>query len=338
MSACLTISRFANSRRFLPSSFSGFAIKFCAYLCVAFLVFVPAWASSTEKVLHTFTSGRDGAHPSFGSLVFDNAGNLYGTTIDGGTPKCGPFGRGGCGTVYQLTPNPDGTWKENILYRFPGGADGAEPYAGVIFDAAGNLYGTTAAGGNTQNGGFGDGTVFELSPAMKGWSETVLHTFATQAGDGQSPTAPLTFDTSGNLYGTTYQGLNPCGEGTIFRLTLNPQGGWTENELRCFSGADSDGAYPAAGVIFDDAGNLYTPTYLGGTDGDGTVLELTPSAGNGPRTSFTIFLSTVADPLPMHLWSPTTTETCTAPPELLVPTRMAQCMNSHPQELAGPTP
>jgi len=212
-------------------------------------------------------------------LVFDNAGNLYGTTIDGGTPKCGPFGRGGRGTVYQLTPNPDGTWKENILYRFPGGADGAEPYAGVIFDAAGNLYGTTAAGGNTENGGFGYGTAFELSPGTKGWTETLLHTFATQAGDGQSPTAPLTFDTSGNLYGTTYQGLNPCSEGTIFQLTLNPQGGWTENELHCFSGADSDGAYLAAGVTFDDAGNLYTPTYLGGTDGEGTVLELKPSGG-----------------------------------------------------------
>jgi uncharacterized repeat protein (TIGR03803 family) len=263
----------AVSRRSSKSIIS-LLVELSALLSVVFLMQCPTWAASTEKVLHTFTSWRDGATP-IGALIFDNAGNLYGTTVAGGTPHCGPDDRGGCGTVFQLAPGPDGTWKEHVLYRFPAGADGAAPYGGVILDAAGNLYGTTAAGGNTENGGFGYGTAFELSPSGNGWTETLLHTFAVQSGDGESPVGPLTFDKSGNLYGTTYEGLNPCGYGTIFQLARNPSGGWTENVLHCFSGAGSDGTYPDAGVIFDGAGNLYTPTYIGGTNDDGTLVELT---------------------------------------------------------------
>lgn len=262
----------------IPRRFSALLVQACAIVCAAFFLLAPARAASKERILYTFEI-RSGAHP-WGTLVFDSAGNLYGTTQAGGIITCGPDGRGGCGSVFQLAPQPDGTWKQIVLYRFAGGTDGAEPYAGVIFDAAGNLYGTTAAGGDSKDGGFGYGTVFELSPGVGGWTETLLHTFALESGDGQAPIGPLTFDKSGNLYGTTYQGDNPCGYGTVFQLSPNPQGGWTENQLHCFSGANSDGTYPAAGLIFDQAGNLYSTTYIGGANDNGTVFQLTPSGGS----------------------------------------------------------
>ena len=263
-------------RRFSPSLVQTWPVQAVAMVWVAFFLLAPSWAA-TKKTLYTFEK-RQGAHP-WGTMVFDSAGNLYGTTQAGGVITCGPDGRGGCGAVFQLAPQPDGTWKYLDLYKFAGGTDGAEPYAGVIFDAAGNLYGTTAAGGDDQNGGFGYGTVFELSPGAGGWTETLLHTFALQSGDGEAPVAPLIFDQSGNLYGTTYQGVDPCGYGTVFQLSPNLQGGWTEDRLHCFSGANSDGTYPAAGLIFDDAGNLYSTSYIGGANDNGTVFQLAPSGG-----------------------------------------------------------
>ena len=206
-------------------------------------------------------------------MVFDSAGNLYGTTQQGGIIPCGPVQ--GCGTVFELSPQPDGTWTPQVLYQFKGGTDGDLVYSGVILDSVGNLYGTTAAGGAN-----GYGTAYELSPGANGWTETLLHTFASQSGDGEYSVGPLTFDQSGNLYGTTYQGRTPCDYGTVYQLSPNPQGGWTENVLHCFDGSDSDGTYPSAGVIFDPAGNLYSTTFLGGPNGDGTVFELSPSGGS----------------------------------------------------------
>ncbi len=261
----------------IPRRFSALSIQVCVIVCFAVFVLTPASAAK-KKTLYAFGS-RYGAHP-LGTLVFDGAGNLYGTTERGGILTCGPDGSGGCGTVFQLAPQPDGTWKLHVLYEFTGGADGALPYTGVIFDAAGNLYGTTAAGGYVGNGGFGYGTAFELSPGADGWTETILHTFAAQPGDGQYPAAPLVFDKRGNLYGTTYIGRTPCDDGTAFELSPNSNGGWTENQLYCFTGADSGGMNPQAGLIFDEAGNLYSTTYLGGAYQDGTVFQLTPSGGS----------------------------------------------------------
>jgi uncharacterized repeat protein (TIGR03803 family) len=174
-----------------------------------------------------------------------------------------------------LVPQPDGTWTPEILYQFRGGSDGALVYAGVIFDSAGNLYGTTAAEGVNNYG-----IAYELSPAAGEWTETLLHSFPAQSGDGQYP-GPLVFDASGNLYGTTYVG--GLGDGTVFELLPNPQGGWTEDVLHRFS-TDSDGFGPSAGVIFDSAGNLYSTTYDGGPNGGGTVFELSPSGGSWTET------------------------------------------------------
>ena len=211
----------------------------------------------TETVLHSFQpNGTDGNYPIAG-LIFDAAGNLYGTTSAGGTY--------GFGTVFELTPEEGGGWTETVLLNF-NGTDGSYPHAGLAFDAAGNLYGTTG-----YDGTYHYGTVFELTPtAGGGWTETVLHSFGNGT-DGASPFAGLIFDAAGNLYGTTSAG-GTYGTGTVFELT-----GGREQVLYSFkSRYGADGATPYAGLIFDAAGNLYGTTYWGGNYGDGTVFELTP--------------------------------------------------------------
>jgi uncharacterized repeat protein (TIGR03803 family) len=166
----------------------------------------------TETVLLNF-NGSDGSGPQAG-LIFDAAGNLYGTTVGGGT-NCPPFG---CGTVFELTPTAGGGWTEKVLHSFGNGTDGANPFAGLIFDAAGNLYGTTYGGGTYRCGASGCGTAFELTPAAGGsWTETVLYSFS-RGNDGFEPEAGLIFDSAGNLYGTTAVGGTYDG-GTVFELT-----------------------------------------------------------------------------------------------------------------------
>ncbi len=159
-----------------------------------------------ESVLHRFTDGTDGGYP-VSSVTVDAAGNVYGTTAGGGNEACNP--PHGCGLVFKLSPNANGSWRETVLHSFLGGKDGSGPLAGLIFDAAGNLYGTTNAGGGAATCpdalSPGCGMVFELSPAQSGWKETVLHAF-TGGKDGGSPWAPLTWDAAGNLYGNTYIG------------------------------------------------------------------------------------------------------------------------------------
>ena len=117
----------------------------------------------------------DGGQPEAG-LIFDAAGNLYGTTyLGGGSGSCGGVD---CGSVFKLASNPDGSWTETTLHSFTGGTDGGRPFAGLVFDAAGNLYGTTQTGGDSGFcGGDGCGVVFKLAPTSSGWSETVLHSF-----------------------------------------------------------------------------------------------------------------------------------------------------------------
>lgn len=248
-------------------------VRACAIVCLGCILLSEAWAGGRAKILFR-PKPNQGAHP-WGSLALDNAGNLYATTQEGGIHGCGPLSDG-CGTIFELAPQPDGSWTPQILYRFQGGTDGDLVYAGVILDAAGNLYGTTAAGGAHDVG-----TVYELSPSGSGWTETLLHTFGDQPKDGGYPGAPLVFDPSGNLYSTTYIG---CDYGTVFELSPTPQGGWTENQLYCFTGTGSDGSYPDAPVIFDAAGNLYSTTYIGGINGNGTVFELSPSVSGWTET------------------------------------------------------
>ncbi len=216
-------------------------------------------------ILHAFAGGSDGQQ-SFGSLVADASGNLYGVTWAGGAYQAG--------TVFEMTRDPvGGIWSETVLYEFRGApADGANPYAGVTFDSAGNLYGTTYAGGTS-----GFGTVFKLTPNQDGtWSETVLHSFAG-GNDGGNPYGGITLDALGNLYGTTNAG-GPGRHGTIFKMAQTQAGQWSETVLYGFTGG-VDGGWPDAGIILDGAGNLYGTAVVGGLGGPehgGVVFEFTP--------------------------------------------------------------
>ena len=238
------------------------------------ILFVPiTWAATRETVLHNFGDGANDGQIPLAGLIIDAAGNLYGTTLYGGTDDIG--------TVFELTPEADGSWTEKVLHSFKfknfNETDGANPEAGLIFDRAGNLYGTTSQGGIHNNCYYGTcGTVFELSPNQDGsWTEKVLHSFNNT--DGANPEAGLIFDTAGNLYGTTDQG-GTYGFGTAFELTPQGDGGWTEKVLHSFNFNETDGANPEAGLIFDRAGNLYGTTNGSGSGSVGTVFELTPRA------------------------------------------------------------
>jgi len=282
---------------------------------------VSALAQDSETVLHTFTGGQDGAVGG-SHLVADSAGNLYGTAFAGGSKstKCEPnTGLPGCGVVFKLTPTAHG-WKETVLHTFTAGKDGGIPTGGVILDSAGNLYGTTLFGGdhkplNCQAGpGFppGCGVVFKLTPTHCGpWEETVLYTF-TGGTDGNEPWGNLTFDSSGNLYGTTSIGGNlncpAYGCGVVFKLTPTPRGPWKETVLYTFN-EGTDGGFPySAGLAFDSQGNLYGVTKFGGdlsancqgNPGCGVVYQLAPTP-SGPWTETVLHAFTGgtdgADPL-----------------------------------------
>jgi uncharacterized repeat protein (TIGR03803 family) len=228
-----------------------------------------AW---TNTILYSFAGGEDGANP-VASLILDGAGSLYGTTQGGG-------GKQNAGTVFKLSPSESGAWTETVLHRFVGGPlDGAIPKADLIFDANGNLYGTTSAGGGPGCEQSGCGTVFKLTPQADGkWKETLLHSFAGGSRDGASPWAKVTFDAAGNLYGTTVHGTyrNRCNDsrgcGSVFELTPNAHGKWNEKVLYAFEA--EPGSYPEAGLILDSAGNLYGTTTGGGEFRAGTVFEL----------------------------------------------------------------
>lgn len=227
----------------------------------------------TEKILHSFNTApnKDGYTP-YGGVILDSAGNLYGTTATGGV-----YIRG---TVFELMPQAGGGWKEKILHNFDdNGTDGFAPFASLVFDTAGNLYGTTDQGGTPADGDLAFGTVFELMPkAGGGWSEKVLHTFIENGIDGYTPQASLILDTAGNLYGTTYSG-GAYGLGTVFGL-IRAERSWTETVLHSFQQNGTDGWSPYANLILV-GGNIYGTTTQGGTIGVGAVFELTPAAGGG---------------------------------------------------------
>src|SRR5208282_2173298 len=208
---------------------------------------------------YSFTGGSDGGFPD-ANVIFDAAGNLYSTTQSGGA-----FGHG---TVFRLTPSTGGGWTESVLYSFAGGSDGSEPFTGLIFDSAGNLYGTTAYGGSS-----GVGTVYELSPISGGaWQETIVHNFNYSATDGAYPVGGLTIDAAGNLYGLTSSG-GSGGYGIAYEFSPSGGGTWAEAILYNF-GFTVSGTFPVGNVIFDAAGNLYGATAESGTAGLGLVFEL----------------------------------------------------------------
>jgi uncharacterized repeat protein (TIGR03803 family) len=245
-----------------------------------------------ETVLYSFCAQQincvDGAQPLAG-LVFDQRGNLYGTTVAGGAYERG--------IVFKLTPKG----KETVVYSFcaqTGCADGADPSSGLVFDKKGNLYGTTSGGLDNRDCHEGCGIVFKLTPRGK---ETVVYSFCSQqinCVDGWGPAAGLIFDQNGNLYGSTANGgfhnsgLCYYGCGVLFKLT--PEGKYTALYSFCahVQGNCADGAYPGSGLILDQKGNLYGTTYGGGIYNDGcpygcaVAFKLTPDGKETVLYSF----------------------------------------------------
>jgi len=282
------------------------------FLFVVIFVFASsASAEWKEKVLYSFQGGTDGATP-VGAVVFDQQGNLYGATQNGGSSSCHSIQQ--CGTVYRLAPpaKQGDPWTETVLYVFKGNAsnDGASPYGGLVIDSAGNLYGTTGYGGTGDcevlGSKLGCGTVFELTPPkQKGdaWTETVLHSFPN-AKQGFNPFGDLVFDSAGNLYGATFFGggkgttCDPYYQycGSVFELSppKTKGGKWTERKLYSFEGVAQgaqvgDGANPNGGLVLDNKGAIYGTTFYGGSvrgecnggsggTGCGTVFKLAPPA------------------------------------------------------------
>ncbi len=229
-------------------------------------------ASAKEKVLYTFTGGSDGYGPN-SPLIFDNAGNVYGTTVIGGA--------NGNGTVFELKPTGSG-WTESVLYSFGEASDGIIPIGPVLLDKKGNLYGLTQQGGAP-----GYGTAFELSPnSSGGWTKTTIHAFAGGS-DGTFPYGGLVPDSKGNLYGFTVAGgSGPCqyegpGCGTIFELKRS-HGSWSEVVLFSFPGG-AGGQLPQ-GLTPDEAGNLLGTTAQGGSGDAGIVFKLSRSTGGWTET------------------------------------------------------
>lgn len=245
-------------------------------------------SSWTLAQLYNFKGNGDSAYPASG-LVFGPDGALYGTT-QGGDPNTDTCSQNGCGSVFRLQPQAsfcgavNCRWIKTVLHSFSGGADGSIPGTGnIIFDATGNIYGTTAAGG-----AFGAGTVYQLTRSGQSWTESVLYNFTGQE-DGGSPIGGVMFDHSGNLVGTTAYG-GTANFGTIFRLT-RAGNSWTETILHSFQdlefGQTVDGAYPQAGLTIDAAGNLFGTTAYGpGSDNLGTIFVYAARTGFATLTEF----------------------------------------------------
>jgi len=228
-------------------------------------------------------SNGDGQAPS-GGLIFDAEGNLYGQTSGGGV-KSANSGICQCGTLYELSPQSGGSWKESILYTFQGSPnDASSPVGAPVFDSAGNLYGASVNGGPDFIG-----TVYEVSPGASGWTDTILHSFSNannNLDDGEYPTAGPVFDSLGNLYLTTTNGGaidgNTAG-GVVAQIHPESGGTWKETILHSFPASNSDGYYPEGALLVDTGGNLYGTDFNGGGNGAGIVYEiLSPDALAAP--------------------------------------------------------
>lgn len=229
-------------------------------------------ADSREQTLYVFPGGSQGYEPQ-GGVVFDAAGDAYGTTYYDGTYSAG--------TVFELKRTTHG-WRHKVLYSFEGVRDGMNPMGNLVIDASGNLYGTTLYGGSGTGCLYGSddgcGTVFELSESNGKWQHTILYSFCSVSGcsDGASPYG-LAIDTAGNLYGVTEAGGTGCqpdGCGTVYELTQS-NSTWTESVLYAFDQNNQGAFFPGeGGIALDGSGNLYGTTYAGGTSNYGIVFEL----------------------------------------------------------------
>ena len=214
----------------------------------------------TQTTIYNFQNLADGSYP-LGGLVFDSAGNLYGTTSSGG-----PYS---AGVAFELSPASGGSWTFTSLYSFGRSKQSVPPSSPLTLDETGNLYGITLNGGRYSNG-----SAFRLARAAGVWKEQILHSFGGP-GDGSQPYGPLVIDSRGNLYGTTSAGGSKS-LGTVFELSHQPSGAWTEDLLYTFASGS-----PQAGLVFDSSHNLYGTTSFGGADGYGGVFRLTRVNQNG---------------------------------------------------------
>ncbi len=218
--------------------------------------------SGEEQIIWSFTGGPDGSDPH-GGVILDFDGNLYGTAVAGGSGFCSGDG---CGVVFKLT-NSGGTWNAFPIYSFTGGDDGFGPGSPLIWDTAGNLYGTAPDGGKD-----GNGVVFELSPTDNGWQQRVLHAFTGKRDGAVGSLGALLMDSAGNIYGTSELG-GDAGAGAVYELSPTGKGSWKFTTLYDFKGMP-DAANPYGGLVLDNIGNLYGTTYFGGELGMGTVFQL----------------------------------------------------------------
>ena len=244
------------------------------FVVLLLLVCASSLHAQTYTVIHNFSGAQDGAHPYTG-LTMDSTGHLYGTTFAGGT--------GRYGTVFSLTPS-GGSWTLSTLYNFAGGQDGAGPISRLQLAAGGVLYGATSAGGGgpclTVNNYHGCGTIFKLSPSRGpvgqfSWVNNTMFRFSGT--NGSYPQGDLTFDSSGNIFGTAING-GQYGWGLIYELS--PSGGSWSQHILYQARNDGDGQYPWGGVVFDRSGNAYGVFTGGGPSGFGAVYKLTRSGGN----------------------------------------------------------
>jgi len=280
-----------------PFLFCATAIGAAMFMAVSL-----ASASQSETAIYQFQPGTGDGYEPVAGVISDAAGNLYGTTLFGGS-ACGTVG---CGTVFEVTPNEGGTWTESVLYSFLGSPDGAFPAGGLVFDKKGNLYGTTSGGGTSRGG-----IIFELSPPTQQgnpWTETVLYNFPSP-NDGYFPVT-LTIDNSGNLYGA--EPGYPGSFGNVFEFSP-PSGkrkSWTFTVLYQFlGGAQHDGTRPVGGLVYSVWGAIYGVTAAGGlgsgcnADGCGTVFQLAPQKnGSWKEKVLYMFTGESDGGVPVGLW------------------------------------
>lgn len=265
-------------------------VLFCSILIALNLFSASSTAQINFQVLHTFTgSSVDGQWPS-GSLTFDAKGSLYGVTRNGGLH--------GYGMIFQLSSQSNAGWTETDIYDFCHNilvcTDGAYPLAGVVFDQAGNAYGTTSYGGTAQSWG----TVYQLTPnSDRTWTQTVLWHLPGAAGSSY-PAATLTIDHAGHLFGTALGNPVVGGMGSVFELTKRT-GSWQRKVLYSFRG-NGDGDAPSTSVLIDDRNNLYGITELGAVNfRSGVVYQLVPHPDGswGEKVLYTLPLDASAGPV-----------------------------------------
>lgn len=272
----------------------------CLVALAACILLAAQGFSQSVSTAYRFKWRSDGAWP-MATMVADSAGNLYGTTFEGGgNANCGSDGGTpwGCGTVFELTPPAEAGqgWTETILYSFTNGADGANPAGGVVFDQADNLYGVTNYAGANHAG-----TVYQLKPPASGsgpWTENTIYNLTSTLSGYDFPTY-LVFDKTGNLYGYN-MGYS---FGSVFQLSPPAAGSgtWTYEQIYSFNGPPNDGGDPLGGLALDSSGNLYGVTNVGGSSsncapGCGTVFRLAPPLAKGGSWKETVLYNFQGQP------------------------------------------